>query len=74
MISEENIRNEDRIGNLTERLEKHEGDIEKIRTDSISSYSYHRGNAEQLEERCKLIESSIFEYNDNQHLEIQQLK
>lgn len=74
LISDETIRIDDRINNLTERLDKHEGDIEKMRTDSISSDMNHRENAEQLEERSKQLEADIFEYTDNQQLEIQQLK
>jgi len=68
------LRIEERINALTERLDKHEGDIEKIRTDSISNNSHNRENTEQLEERSKQLETDFFECSDNQQLEIQQLK
>ena len=68
------MRIEERINALTERLDKHEGDIEKIRTDSISNNSHNRENTEQLEERSKQLETDFFECSDNQQLEIQQLK
>ena len=71
---EETHRIDERLTSLAERLERHEDDIEKIRTESISSQSYHRENAEQLEERSKRLEADIFDYTDNQQLEILNLK
>ena len=65
---------DEKLGAIYERVDKYEQDIEKLRGDFLTNSLFHREQSEQLAERSKQLETDVFDYTDNQQLEIQQLK
>lgn len=65
---------DEKLGAIYERVDKYEQDIEKLRGDFLTNSLFHREQSEQLAERSKQLETDVFDYTDNQQLQIQQLK